>query len=123
MIRINSKAVLESSNPEVVATMVTALPKASLLIALGLAEMPKIGQKAIVSKSITGYGEIEKVDLIDGSVIVRYTPYKYWNEAGTDWSWGQSESYSVKKPAKQATTDRIAFDNLEYYEEKSDEQA
>ena len=123
MIRINCSEVLAKSNSEVVAAMVTALPKCSLLIALGLAEMPEVGQKVIVAKSITGYGEIEKVDLIDSSVIVRYTPYKYWNEAGTDWSWGQSESYSVKKPAKQATTDRIAFDNLEYYEEKSDEQA
>lgn len=117
MIKINSNEVLNKSNKEIVAAMVTALPKLSLLIALGLAEMPKIGEQIMVEKSTTGYGTIEYVDLIGGYVSVRYTPYKYYKEDGSDWSWGPSESYCVKKAAKQTTTDKVMFDNMVYFEE------
>ena len=118
MIKVNAQKVLESSNSEIVASMVLALPKGSLLVALGLAELPKIGEKVVKLNSITGYATITNVNLIDGTVRVLYTPIKYWKQDDSDWNWQQTEEYCVAKPAKSTTTDSVSFENLEYYIEQ-----
>jgi hypothetical protein len=118
MIKVDSKKVLESSNSEIVASMVLALPKGSLLVALGLAELPKIGEKVVRPDSITGYATIIHVDLIGGTVQVSYTPIKYWKQDDSDWNWQQTEEYCVAKPAKSTTTNSVSFAELEYYTEQ-----
>ena len=118
MIKVNSQKVLESSNSEIVANMVLALPKGSLLVALGLAELPKIGEKIVRLNSTTGYATITNVDLIGGMVHVSYTPVKYWKQDDSDWNWQRTEEYCVAKPAKNTTTDSVSFESLEYYIEQ-----
>ena len=115
MIKINSSKVLESSNPEIVSAMVVALPKASLLVALGLAEMPKVGQLVKKYNALGGRATITRVDLVQAKCLVDYTAVKYYNKDGSDYEYAKSDIYCVEKAEKSKSQTWITFDELEYW--------
>lgn len=117
MIKVNGTALIEKGDKTMLSQLLAKTNPITMLIILGVVECPKVGQIIKVSNSATGAGEIIEVDLVNCRVRYTYIPVKFYKEdgSGSDWSWNQSERYSVRKVSDKETIDSMPIDAMEEY--------
>jgi hypothetical protein len=115
MIKVNGNILVEKGDKNMLGQLLAKTNPITMLIILGVVECPKVGQTIKVSNSATGTGEIVEVDLVNCRIKYTYIPVKFYKEDGSDWSWSQSERYSVRKVSDKESIDSMPIDAIQEY--------
>lgn len=116
MKKVNVAKIMENGAHENIANILGQLDNETLLYAMGVIELPKVGDTVTIIDE-KKQGVVVSVDYINTTVRVKYdkTVIKYYNKEHTNWSWRSYDEYTERTEIiEEGTEGRFGLGDIDY---------
>ena len=115
MKKVNVAKIIENGAHENIANILGQLDNETLLYAMGVIELPKVGDTVTIIDE-KKQGVVVSIEYLTTTVRVKYdrTVVKYYNEECTGWSWREHDEYTKRIESEEATEQRFSLADIDY---------